>query len=454
MQQTFTGMQCRNGWDEALRYVAGEAPRCFTEKWVRPLRIDVTTGLVYAVLCRDGLGPRGSRSRRVSISPLCCYRRRYLRVRGEKKHTPDQERTFSIPQSTHAYKIELPCNGKLPLRSGQAVWKASLVMITATPWFIRARLRTRHLLLLTAVGEEGNIGRAAELLNMSQSAASRLLTDLEEIIGSQLFDRLPRGVRANWYGQTMIRHARIALASLSEAANEIDLLKSGRTGQVSIGTIPGPAISFVPRAVARVADEYPLVKVQLQVESSDELIEALQTGKIEVMVGRLLDRHEKSNFNYQRLADEPVCAVVRKDHPLRGRSDLDLQALASAAWIVPPVGTVLRHRFDLMFRDADYPSPAQVIEAVSPMVVIRLLEETNYLAVLAKDVAEYYAACGLISILDVPISCHLDSFGIITRKDWLLSPAACTICEALVEAVADSNRIRRPVLRSVGEVPA
>jgi DNA-binding transcriptional LysR family regulator len=322
-------------------------------------------------------------------------------------------------------------------------------MITATPWFIRARLRTRHLLLLTSIGEEGNICKAAELLNMSQSAASRLLTDLEEIIGSPLFDRLPRGVRANWYGQTMIRHARIALASLSEAASEIDLLKSGRAGQVSIGSIPGPAISFVPRAVARVAKEYPLVKIQLHVETSDQLLEALQAGRIEVMIGRLPEHQEKSNFNFQRLADEPVCAVVRKGHPVLERTDLEIKDLASAPWIVPQVGSTLRHRFDLMFCEAACPSPTQVIEAVSPMVVVRLLEETNYLAVLAKDAAEYYAACGVISILDVPLPFKMDSFGIITRKDWLLSPAACVVCEALDEAVAASNNIKQPLLRSV-----
>jgi DNA-binding transcriptional LysR family regulator len=325
-------------------------------------------------------------------------------------------------------------------------------MNTATPWFIRARLRTRHLLLLTAIGEEGNICRAAELMNMSQSAASRLLSDLEDIIGSQLFDRLPRGVRANWYGQSMIRHARIALASLSEAASEIELLKSGRSGQVNIGTISGPAISFVPRAIASVAQEFPLVVIQLQVESSDQLLDALQAGKIEVMVGRLVDDHEKTDFNYQRLGDEPVCAVVRKGHSLLDRSDLQIPDLASAPWIVPQVGTTLRHRFDLMFREAGCSSPSQVIEADSPLVVTRLLEETNYLAVLAKDVAEYYAARGVVSILAVPLSCNMDSFGIITRKNWLLSPAACTLCEALEGAVATPNRFNRPMLRSIAAV--
>jgi DNA-binding transcriptional LysR family regulator len=319
-------------------------------------------------------------------------------------------------------------------------------MNTCTPWFIRARLRTRHLQLLTAIGEEGNICRAAELMNMSQSAASRLLTDLEEIIGSPLFDRLPRGVRPNWYGLSVIRHARTALMSLTEAANEIELLKSGRTGQVSIGSIPGPAISFVPRAVARVVEAYPLMRIHLQVESGEQLLESLLAGKIEIVVGRLLDRHEKSYFNYLPLSDEPVCAVVRNGHRLLERRDIRIPDLANAPWIVPPVGSDFRHRFDLMFRDEGHASPTQLIEAVSSALVLRLLEETSYLAVMARDAAEYFSAHGLISILDVPLACDRSSLGLVTRKDCVLSPAACTVCEALEEAAAKSSLVGRPPL--------
>jgi hypothetical protein len=46
----------------------------------------------------------------------------------------------------------------------------------------------------------------------------------------------------------------------------------------------------------------------------------------------------------------------------------------------------------------------------------------------------------------------MDSFGIITRKDWLLSPAACKICEALEAAFADATRVRRPMRRSISAV--
>ena len=95
-------------------------------------------------------------------------------------------------------------------------------MTNYTHWFIRARLKTRQLLLLVALAEEGNIHRAAQVLNMTQPAASKLLKDLEDVLEVSLFDRLPRGMRPTWYGETMIRHARVALASLNQAHDELD----------------------------------------------------------------------------------------------------------------------------------------------------------------------------------------------------------------------------------------
>lgn len=311
-------------------------------------------------------------------------------------------------------------------------------MISGQSWFIRARLRTRHLMLLAVIGEEGNIHKAAEVMNMSQPAASRLLSDLEEIVGTPLFDRLPRGVKANWYGETLIRHARIALASLQEASTEIEEMKAGRAGHVNVGSISGPAIGFVPRAVANVARRHPMVKVHLQVDSSDRLLEHLQEGKLDMMVGRLLERHDKTHYTYQKLADEPVCAVVRNGHPLLSQETLEFEDLTKSHWIVPPAGSILRHRFDLMFREAGFEAPRQLIETVSPMVVTRLLEETDYVAVVARDVAQYYASCGLIAVLPIVLSCNMDSFGVIMRKGWLLSPAARIVLEALEQAAAEA----------------
>jgi DNA-binding transcriptional LysR family regulator len=308
------------------------------------------------------------------------------------------------------------------------------------PWFLRARLRTRHLLLLSAIGEEGNICRAAELLSMSQPAASRLLRELENIIGADLFERRARGVKANWYGEVLIRHARNALSSLGEAAAEIDALKSGRTGQVNVGSIAGPAVGLAPRAIKRVARDYPLVRVNLAVDTADGLVRSLDDGRIDIMVGSLPADGDCSRLSFDRLGQERVCAAVRKDHPLLGRSDLGLRDVAASPWIVPSGGTVLRHRFELMFRQAGLDCPTRLVETDSPMVMSRMLEDTDFIAVLSREVCDYCAGRDLVAELPVDLPCDADPYGIITRKGWLPSPAALLVREAIEDA-AQAERI-------------
>jgi DNA-binding transcriptional LysR family regulator len=154
------------------------------------------------------------------------------------------------------------------------------------------------------------------------------------------------------------------------------------------------------------------------------------------MVGRLLERIDDSDCSFHCLADEPVCGMVGTGHPLLGRASLDYKDVAQCPWIVPPFGKILRHQFNQMFRDAGLDVPRQLIETVSPMVMTRLLEDTEFIAVVARDVAEYYAACALVSILPINLSCNMESYGVITRKGRLLSPAASMMCNALEDCTS------------------
>jgi DNA-binding transcriptional LysR family regulator len=306
-----------------------------------------------------------------------------------------------------------------------------------THWFIRARLKTRQLLLLVAMEEEGNIHGAAQVLNMTQPAASKLLKDLEDMLEVKLFDRLPRGVRPTWYGETMIRHARMALASLSQAHEEIDALKAGRFGQVSIGSITAPAITMLPDAVAHIKSTHPSLRVQLQIETSDVLIDRLAQGKLDMVVGRLFARHDKSDLRYEALVEEPVAAIVRPGHPLMEHATLNLAGLAGHGWIVPPAGSVLRHRFELMFQEEGMSVPADLIETTALLFVTKMLEQSDMIGVVASDVALYYQDHGLVAILPIELPCKMDSFGLITRTDRLLAPAANAMLQALKKSAAE-----------------
>jgi len=298
-------------------------------------------------------------------------------------------------------------------------------------WALRARLKLRHLLLLSALDETGSAHAAAEQLNIAQPAASKLLKELEDALGVPLFERLPRGMRPTWYGEVMVRHARQALAGLTLANEELNALKAGRYGQVGVGAITSPALALLPPAVARVKLEQPGLRVGVEIESSPVLLNRLREGKLDIVVGRFFAGEDTSQFRYERLSGEPIAAVARPGHPLLRSQRLTLADIAEAGWIVPSAGSVLRQRFDLMFQEAGLAPPFNVIESAAILFVTRTLEQTDMLCVMAAEVARYYASHGVVGVLPLPLPCHMDDFGLITRTDMLLSPGATLMLKSL-----------------------
>ncbi|WP_343640764.1 LysR family transcriptional regulator [Roseateles sp.] len=308
-------------------------------------------------------------------------------------------------------------------------------------WFLRARLKTRQLLLLIALDDHRNIHRASEALCMTQPAASKQLKDLEDMLEVRLFERLPRGMEPTLFGETMIRHARMALTSLAAAHDDIVALKKGLTGQVEVGVIMTPGMALLPRAIARVKAQAPLLRIGVQMDTSKVLLEQLKRGTLDFMIGRILEEDSAGGLQYEELSGEPACAVARLGHPLLARTDLTLQDLATQPWILPPPGSVLRHRWELMFRRAAIDPPADAVDTTALLVITALLQQTDALHVMPVEVARYYASLRALAILPIELPCSMDAFGIITREDHLLSPGARAL---LQEVRAVGKDLYRP----------
>ena len=266
---------------------------------------------------------------------------------------------------------------------------------------------------------------------MEAETAKEAFMLLGSMLEVQLYDRLPRGMRPTRYGETMIRHARIALGSLNQAHDELMALKAGSFGQVNVGAITSPGLTLLPPAVAMVKREQPNLRVSLEIDTSPVLLERLEQGKLDILVARLFAEHDKTQVRYIALIEEPVCAVVRPGHPMLGMSGLALADMVDAGWIVPPTGSVLRHRFELMFQQEGLAPPVDTVETSALLFITHMLQQSDMVAVLAADVAHYYAAHGLVVVLPLAMPCHMDAFGIITRTDRLQSPAAKVMMRAL-----------------------
>jgi DNA-binding transcriptional LysR family regulator len=101
---------------------------------------------------------------------------------------------------------------------------------------------------------------------------------------------------------------------------------------------------------------------------------------------------------------------------------------------VPPAGSVLRHRFELMFQEEGLDAPVNLIETTALLFMTKMLQQSDLLAVVATDVGRYYAEHGLVALLPIQLPCKMDAFGLVTRTDRLLSPAAKVMLRALKSA--------------------
>lgn len=298
-------------------------------------------------------------------------------------------------------------------------------------WFLRARLKTRQLLLLIALDDHRNLQRAAEAMHLSQPAASKLLKELEDALEVALFERTPRGMTPNWYGESMIRHARMAVTNLNEAHDEISNLRAGRSGTVRMGAISAPAITLAPHAIAAVKQQHPSMVISLQLDTSDSLLEGLQQGKLDICICRPLERQSTAELRIQELVEEPISVVARAGHPLAQQPSLRLADLLPLGWVVLPPGLPVRQRFELAFHEAGLKLPGNLIETTSALFGAKTLQSTDMVGLMATDVANFFSELGLLKILPINLNFQMAPFAIITLAARLPSPAMKVMLQAL-----------------------
>lgn len=307
----------------------------------------------------------------------------------------------------------------------------------ADDWFMRARLKLRHLQLFAALDEHRNIHRAAEALGMSQPAASKLLAELEHQLGVTLFERRSRGVEPNWYGEVMIRRSRSIIAELDNAGEELSALRAGHSGRVVVGTV-APGIQYLAQAIEHLQREHPALRVSIDTDVSQSLVESLAEGKYDLVLARIPDRLQHNRFVYENIADERLSFVCRRGHPLCNREGLTLSDLAAFAWVLEPPDGLLRQRVNAQFLTQGIALPRQIIETRSVLVSMALIGRTDAITALSTDVARLAFDPRRFHVIGFDGSLTLKPFGIVRQKGRRLSPGAMELIQMVRRIAAQA----------------
>jgi DNA-binding transcriptional LysR family regulator len=297
------------------------------------------------------------------------------------------------------------------------------------------RLRTRQLLLLEALGREGNLGRAAAALGMSQPAATKLLQQAEDALGVRLFTRLARGMEPTATGEVLIRYARQTLVDFGFAREQMAALRSGLHGRLRLGTVPGALPQLVAPALAAYKKQHPRVAVSVLVETSDVMLALLERGDVDLVLGRPTEGHFDDELEIKPMLAEPQVAVVRVGHPLLGKRKPALEDLVRWPWILQPPGSPQRARFESALREAGLHSRLDITETASTVATTVLLEASDMVAIMPASLAAHYARLGVLKEVRLQLPLQVPSLHLITRRHRELTPAAREFVESL-QAVA------------------
>lgn len=193
---------------------------------------------------------------------------------------------------------------------------------------------TTQLQAFVEIVEQGSMSAAAERLHLTQSAVSKRLQTLEQLLGNQLLDRIGRSVQLTDAGQRLLPIARRILADLDLARQAVQHSPSQVRGALNLATSHHLGLYRLPEVLSRFTRRYPAVDLNLEFMDSEEGCDAVESGRLELAV-ITLPRAPSSRLITQSVWDDPLALCAAPDHPLHQAGTLDIEQLARHPAILP-----------------------------------------------------------------------------------------------------------------------
>jgi DNA-binding transcriptional LysR family regulator len=207
-----------------------------------------------------------------------------------------------------------------------------------------------QLRIFIAVAERGHVTRAAEVLGVSQSAASAAIAALESRYRTKLFDRVGRGIELTETGRQFLREARAVLDRASIARSVLEGLAGLTSGAVAIAASQTIATYWLPRRLTTFHAANPGVRLNVVIGNTREVENAVIEG--EVNIGLVEGPTQHPALTRQQVDQDRLVLVVASDRPplpVTATGRLDLRAIT---WVIREAGSGTRRALeDLAFQE-------------------------------------------------------------------------------------------------------
>ncbi len=307
-----------------------------------------------------------------------------------------------------------------------------------------AMAELRHYRYFVEIAKRGTFTAAADALNMTQSALSEQILQLERECGSLLFNRRHSGITLTPAGDYLLAQAEALLAKASETREGLAGFRHGYQSRLRIGSILGPLQSWVPGALAEFVRREP--QVQLHVNHYgrvDDMLAGVAADQLDLGIVSLRPSAPARSRHHELtqivLVEEDHVVLVPHGHSLAHLAQVRQEDLRDAHLITFPTGYNLRTIIEDWFRAAGC-SPIVAAETGAIEVMLQLIATGIGVAILPRSLARRGLAMGMHCLSLQPQDSPRRVVAAVRRRDGRNAQLVDTIVPILEAHATDAGR--------------
>jgi DNA-binding transcriptional LysR family regulator len=282
---------------------------------------------------------------------------------------------------------------------------------------------TKQIKYFLTLAEVQSFRRAAELLSISQPALSNSIKNLEGEYQAELFERGPGGVRLTEFGRALYGFLRNASDSIERGRREVELIKKGSRGHLSIGAPTGLIDQLLPEVIARMSAASKGFSFGVRYGYLDALLLGVRGWQLDVLLTTYWPEAKlASDLIVEPFADLTLSIYCRASHPLVRKGEVTLADLSKAQWILPETGGMRSFVQDI-FGAGHLSVVNRPITHDYPPFMIQMLKRMDLLSLIPDYVVADEVKSGALHKLQYAAFRPTLHAGVIYLRDRHMTPA-------------------------------
>ena len=310
-------------------------------------------------------------------------------------------------------------------------------------------INLKQLSHVIAVADTLSFSQAARQVHLSQSALSKSISSLEAEIGILIFDRNTSKVEITPAGEHVISHARHLLSEATNFSKNLEYLKTGAMGHISVGAGPFPAITFLDTGIRAFHQQHPRVSLNLRIDNWGNLLTELHAGNLDFFIADIRDLEDDARLDITPVGGLTLTLCCDHKHPLladgpdRPIAPRELLQYTLATVRLPNMMFLeLKHSMGLG-RDETF---ATQIQCDNVTLLHRLIPDSDIILVTLNRVMDGLRRHPNIVRLNVPMTRNrFGEWALVQIRGRTLTPSAALLADQLTTqfragALADDTR--------------